>query len=195
MESENHKRNPLEKALDLFVYAPLGLLLNADEVVPQLIEKGKQQVATARVFGKVAVDKGQTRATKAIAKVQEQANEVVDQLSNNRRPDPDTPIPAPSTKAAPATPTPAPAVATTGPRAIGPTSLDPSTAGAKANGPKPTGPAAATLAIPDYDSLSASQVVPRLDGLSAQELDAVRRYELANRGRKTILNKIAQLPG
>jgi hypothetical protein len=38
-------------------------------------------------------------------------------------------------------------------------------------------------------------VVPRLDGLSAQELDAVRRYELANRGRKTILNKIAQLPG
>ena len=49
------------------------------------------------------------------------------------------------------------------------------------------------LAIPDYDSLSASQVVTRLDGLTADELEAVRAYESANRGRKTILNKVAQL--
>jgi hypothetical protein len=49
------------------------------------------------------------------------------------------------------------------------------------------------LAIPDYDSLSASQVVPRLESLSDSELDAVRAYESANRGRKTILNKIDQL--
>jgi hypothetical protein len=49
------------------------------------------------------------------------------------------------------------------------------------------------LAIPGYDSLSASQVVPRLSGLEAGELDAVRTYEAAGRGRKTILNKIAQL--
>ena len=40
---------------------------------------------------------------------------------------------------------------------------------------------AATLAIPDYDSLSASQVVPRLAGLTADELEAVR----ALRGRRT----------
>jgi hypothetical protein len=51
------------------------------------------------------------------------------------------------------------------------------------------------LAIPDYDALSASQVVPRLAGLAGDELDAVRRYEGANRGRKTILSKIAQLDG
>jgi hypothetical protein len=36
-------------------------------------------------------------------------------------------------------------------------------------------------------------VVNRLAGLSAGELEAVRAYEAANRGRKTILNKIAQL--
>ncbi|MDZ7732451.1 MAG: hypothetical protein U5R31_04460 [Acidimicrobiia bacterium] len=50
-----------------------------------------------------------------------------------------------------------------------------------------------TLAIPDYDSLSASQVVPRLAGLASEELEQVRRYEAGARGRKTILNKIAQL--
>ena len=33
----------------------------------------------------------------------------------------------------------------------------------------------------------------RLAGLSAGELEAVRLYELANRGRKTILSKVAQL--
>ena len=50
-----------------------------------------------------------------------------------------------------------------------------------------------SLPITGYDSLSASQVVPRLDSLSGDELELVRWYELGNRGRKTILNKIAQL--
>jgi hypothetical protein len=49
------------------------------------------------------------------------------------------------------------------------------------------------LAIPEYDQLSASQVVERLDGLTATELDEVRAYELAHRGRSTILGKIVQL--
>ena len=57
------------------------------------------------------------------------------------------------------------------------------------------GPGAAELAITDYDSLSASQVVPRLEGLSDAELAAVAEYEATHRGRKTILNKIAQLQG
>jgi hypothetical protein len=59
--------------------------------------------------------------------------------------------------------------------------------------PQHNGEVAATLAIPDYDSLSASQVVPRLESLSVGELDAVRAYESSHRGRKTILNKIDQL--
>jgi len=36
------------------------------------------------------------------------------------------------------------------------------------------------LAIPSYDSLAASQVVPRLDGLTTIELEAVRRYGRRN---------------
>ena len=54
-------------------------------------------------------------------------------------------------------------------------------------------PAAGDLPIPGYDSLSASQVVQRLPGLSPEELDAVRAYELAGRGRKTVLLRVAQL--
>lgn len=59
--------------------------------------------------------------------------------------------------------------------------------------PSAPAPEASTLAIPDYDSLSASQVVNRLPSLSPEELEAVRAYEAAHRGRKTILNKVAQL--
>ena len=60
--------------------------------------------------------------------------------------------------------------------------------------PRTTAPGA-DLAIPDFDSLAASQVIPRLEGLSPEELEAVRAYEAGRRGRKTILNKIAQLQG
>jgi hypothetical protein len=35
--------------------------------------------------------------------------------------------------------------------------------------------------------------VQRLTGLSGPELEAVRAYEVAGRGRKTVLTKVAQL--
>jgi hypothetical protein len=56
-------------------------------------------------------------------------------------------------------------------------------------------PAPADLAIPDYDTLSASQVVRRLDGLGPKELEAVYRHEAATRGRRTILHRAQQLLG
>ena len=49
------------------------------------------------------------------------------------------------------------------------------------------------LADHGYDTLSASQVVQRLGGLSGEELEAVRAYEEAGRRRKTILARVAQL--
>ena len=172
MASMTDRKSPIEQALDLFFYAPLGLLLNAQEVVPQLIEKGHQQVVAARMFGKFAVEQ---EAPKQIATLQKQVQKVAEQLSG-RTSRPNAAKPAtPSTNGAvdtPATQTSAPVVA-----------------------PPAHGPGAATLAIPDYDSLSASQVVPRLEGLSAEELASVESYESQHRGRKTILNKIAQLQG
>jgi hypothetical protein len=73
---------------------------------------------------------------------------------------------------------------------------------ATAPAPTPTPPAPApaadvpsvdALPIPDYDELSASQVVERLEGLDRESLDAIRAYETEHRGRNTILGKIAQL--
>ncbi|MCU1376611.1 MAG: hypothetical protein JWO68_3897 [Actinomycetia bacterium] len=66
---------------------------------------------------------------------------------------------------------------------------------AREEAPRPatSGPGGSDLAIPGYDSLSASQVLPRLEALSAEELGAVQAYEAAHRGRKTILGRIAQI--
>jgi hypothetical protein len=154
-------KSPLEQAIDLFFYAPLGLLMNAEEVVPELVERGKQQVTMARMFGQFAVKQGQAEAEKALNRLQD--------LAGTR--------PRPDGAEAPARDASVPAAQTSAPVAR----------------PQHNGEVAATLAIPDYDSLSASQVVPRLESLSASELDAVRDYESSNRGRKTILNKIDQL--
>ena len=90
-------------------------------------------------------------------------------------------MPAPESVPAPAPPEPTlPAASTTPPA--------PPDAAWKADVP-----AAEALPIPDYDELSASQVVERLDGLDRESLDAIRRYETDHRGRNTILSKIAQL--
>jgi hypothetical protein len=48
-------------------------------------------------------------------------------------------------------------------------------------------------ALADYDTLSASQVVRRLESLGPDELRAVQRYEAATRNRRTILNRAGQL--
>jgi hypothetical protein len=168
------RKSPIEQALDLFFYAPLGLLMNAQEVVPQLIEKGHQQVVVARMFGKFAIEQ---EAPKQIAGLQKQVQKVAEQLAARGRP----------------ASTPAPAKAPAAPSGNGSTSVPATQTSAPVVSTPAHGPAAATLAIPDYDSLSASQVVPRLEGLSADELASVADYEAQHRGRKTILNKIAQL--
>lgn len=49
------------------------------------------------------------------------------------------------------------------------------------------------LGVPDYDSLAASQVVPRLAMLSAVDLQAIVDYELGHRRRQTILNRALEL--
>ena len=54
---------------------------------------------------------------------------------------------------------------------------------------------AAALPINNYDTLSASQIVPRLAGLRPEELARVGSYENAHRRRRTILGRIAQLQG
>ena len=59
--------------------------------------------------------------------------------------------------------------------------------------PDPGAAAIVGRALADYDTLSASQVVRRLESLGPEELDAVRRYEASTRNRRTILNRAGQL--
>lgn len=162
MASVTEQKTPIDQAVDLLFFAPLGLLMNAEEIVPQLAERGRKQVVLARMMGQYTVRKGQARAERVLTQLQSLA---AHQVRSDGAP------------------------ATMGERESTPVAQAP----APAARPQHNGEVAATLAIPDYDSLSASQVVPRLESLSAGELDAVRAYESSNRGRKTILNKIDQL--
>jgi len=53
-----------EQLLNLFVYAPVGLALEAKELIPKLAERGKGQVALTRLAATVAAGKGQAEASK-----------------------------------------------------------------------------------------------------------------------------------
>jgi hypothetical protein len=54
-------------------------------------------------------------------------------------------------------------------------------------------PEAKDLALPDYDQLPAIDIVAKLGQLSASERGAIETYENANRQRRTVLGKLAQL--
>lgn len=194
-------KNPIEQALDVFVFAPLGLLLSARETIPQLAEKGRQYASAAKMMGEFAIGQGREQAEKAVKTASDQAGQtlsVVGGLSNRRpsaprRPPAQASAPeAPPTPAAPPAPTPPPAPEGLAARAEAEAEPAPAPdAGGNGSGaPRPT---ADNLAIPGYDTLSASQVVQRLGGLSADELEAVRAYEDSGRKRKTILARVEQL--
>lgn len=194
---------PLDTALDLLVYIPVGLALTAAEELPRLADKGRSRVQNqlmmARVVGQFAVNRGRQELERRF-----------------------TP--------GPAAPGPAPVDAPVAAEAEPPVDFDQMTANGSTNGhvavlpgadyadvtdevavsavgdlppagdlapapPAGPAPAAGELAIPGYDSLSASQVLQRLPGLSGAELAAVAAYEHAHRGRRTILNRIDQLQG
>jgi hypothetical protein len=53
--------------------------------------------------------------------------------------------------------------------------------------------AATNLAIAGYEDLPASHIVARLERLDDAELIEIRRFELAHRGRRTVVGKVDQL--
>jgi hypothetical protein len=158
------EKNPVDHLLDLFVFAPLGLLWESRSLYPKLVREGRDQlgprVQVARMVGQFAVKKGQQEAAKVVHRRRDQ-----------------------SAGEAPPSP-PAPVAVRDAHNVVIPLRDDPD---------EIDGIAESDLAIPSYGSLAASQVVSRLEGLSPVELESVRRYELSHRGRKTVLGKIAHL--
>jgi hypothetical protein len=201
----SQQQNPLERAVDLFVYAPIGVAMFARDTVPtflkMFVSRGQtelqhrrktlaDQANQYRAVGRFAVKYGgpevRRNASGRIDGARRLAEETFSGLVVPRLPGrPSEPVaPAPERAAAPA-----PRVKAT-PQAKVPAPV-PEPVAASMNGAGAiTEP---SLAIPEYDQLSASQVVERLDGLTPTELDEVRAYELSHRGRSTILGKIVQL--
>jgi hypothetical protein len=181
------EQSPLERVLDVAVYGPVGLALAAREHLPRWVEVGRRQVesrlAMARAVGRLAVDQGSRQTGEVLRRLAQQAEGALAAAGLVPRGDDDLDIDEPDEVRTPmADPSRSTAVALEEPEApvTGPgpvrTRLDP-----------------AELAIPGYDTLSASQIVQRLPGLSVDELEAVRTYELAGRARKTVLLRVAQL--
>ena len=180
--------NPLERAVELLVYAPIGLAMFAKDTVPTFMKMfvargqtevthrrktAEQQAGQYKTIGQMAVKYGgpevRRQAESAAGTVRKRAEETIAAVaavstpptaSNGTRP----------TVAKPAATKPRPA-----PEAAAPT------------------PTAGDLAIPEYDLLSAPQVIDRLVGLARPDLLAVQLYETAHRARTTILGKITQL--
>jgi hypothetical protein len=173
-------RKPVDAALDLFVYLPVGLAVTAAEELPKLAAKGRAQVGTrlavARLVGQFALARGRQELDKRLAASRTPSTVHPNGAGGGPRAGA-TPSPSPHPPAGEAVPAPPPPP------------------GPVRSGWRPGSKAVAAgeLGIPGYDSLSASQVVQRLDGLTDGELAAVARYEEAHRGRRTILNRVAQL--
>jgi hypothetical protein len=157
-----------ERLLDLFVFVPAGIVATAIDELPKLAARGREQlgvhVSSARAVGQYALRSGHRRLRQGPAGMF-----FTREVSR---------------------PGPGPVV-----RSVGRERTSSERPGAGSARPWSNGhvPSASTLSIPGFDSLSASQVVQRLDGLTREELVSVRAYESATRGRRTILNRVDQL--
>jgi hypothetical protein len=194
---ESH--SPLDVAMDLLVYVPVGLALSAVAEVPKLAAKGRAQlggqIAMARVVGQFALAQGRKElarrfspahssgAGRPVSPGSATGAEVDGAAGDGAAVDGVGPDPTFEDLLARSEPALiADAAAGSGGGPAGPSSP------ASEPRPDPSG-----LAIPGYDSLAASQVVQRLAGLADEELAAVGAYESAHRARRTILTRVRQL--
>lgn len=154
------------------LYAPIGLVFGPSRSWDELVSQGRVQVGNARFLGEMAARAGSAKLSAGLADAGGQVREM---LVRAGLIPPDAPDDA--------------APAMEGDLVETPSATDTDLRDV------PGSPAAEDLPLVDYDSLAASQVVPRLAALKPDELEGVRRYELAHRGRKTILGRVAQLQG
>jgi hypothetical protein len=193
-----------ERLLNLFVYVPAGIAVSVVEEFPRLAERGRERlevrVSSARAVGQFAMQAGQKEFLR-------RSGALLHRSSSGDAGAPSRPQSAPrgpSSARASAGPSGDPAGGGFGSRPARPVTpvrpVPPTSAGQPAT-PDGSGtpganghvPPVSTLSIPDFDTLSASQVVQRLDGLNRSELVSVRAYEASTRGRRTILSRVDQL--
>jgi hypothetical protein len=183
-----------DKAMELLVYGPLGFALYLRDTAPSFLKlfvsRGRAvldeqrksvegQLGQARSVGEFATNYGGPQIRRLVndglARARERAEEAIEALSTLTA----NPGASPASDAAP----------TASPAEHATVRYEPAVSSPPRS---PTG-SGGHLAIPDYDELSASQVIEHLDGLSRPELHAIREYEAAHRARNTVIGKIEQL--
>ena len=158
--------DPLTRLVELTVYAPIGAAAIVRERMPEVIATGREQVHQRVTLARFI---GQMVVTQGRRELERRlAAAGGDQGDQGDQGDHAAPVAAPA----------------------GPGPVRSAPLGRPRSEPAPT---AASLPIDDYESLAASQVVARLGGLAAAELDSVEAFERANRNRRTVLNRIVQL--
>ncbi|MDH3681038.1 MAG: hypothetical protein OEV40_13955 [Acidimicrobiia bacterium] len=174
---EQDEVNPLDVLVDLFVYAPVGLLYEYEDVLPKLIKRGKSQVQLARVLGQLAVrgrrsdvDVGDvaTAASTLVARAITDIGTLVGLAPEQPPAEP----PPPATRPTPDRQTSDEVI-----------EVD-STEGV-----------AGQLPIANYDDLKAREIISLLDSLSPAQRASIRAHEEAGRSRKTVLAKLDRLDG
>ena len=179
-ESPRDRHTSLNERLwDLLVFVPVGIAASVADELPELAARGRErigvQVSSARAVGQFAVKAGQDQVKRRTGAFRRGSGAEDADSPPRRR------APAGDVERAPGG---------------GSSSSNTEPIGSdQAPSGSPNGhvPAVTSLSIPGFDTLSASQVVQRLDGLSRSELVAVRAYEASNRNRRTILNRVDQL--
>jgi hypothetical protein len=157
--------NPVRRTLDLLVFAPVGVALTVVEDLPGLVSKGRRSVEDHVRNARVV---GQF----VVGHGQRDVMRRVGRFLDGEPPEVAGSSPSPAEPAE------------TRPTASAPKPL-----------PDPADEAVVQRALAGYDTLSASQVVRRLESLGPEELHAVHQHEASHRNRRTILNRTNQLLG
>jgi hypothetical protein len=190
---------PLDRLVDLALYAPVGLALELRKQLPGWAKTGRAEVDNRvnlyRMIGKFAVHQGRAELVKRLEKLAEERAAaqagVIDAASERVATEPPaTTLSSDDAQTRRSKPATKQQQQPSTPRKSAPSNkVDASDAALSAPAPGNQ----IVLPIADYDSLAASQVVTRLAALSPAELTAVYDYETAHRGRRTVLGKVAQL--
>ena len=174
------QKGPLRRTLDMCCIAPIGRAVSVVEEIPELIAEGRRrlelQLGNALFVGRFVVNQKQRELSARLDDFfgngnsnSNDSSKTAATAANGNGSTPGPPAPDAGTEPSPASPA------------------------TERTAPDPAAAAIVGGALADYDTLSASQVVRRLESLGPEELDAVRRYEGSTRNRRTILNRAGQL--
>lgn len=156
--------DPVEHLLDLFLYAPIGLVSKGADALPELAKRGRTQATNARVVGQFALGATNAKARSSLADAEQHFHAFLKIVADAASPA------RPNTSATTTDASDHEHVSSESAAAV---SID--------------------SVISEYDSLTAAQVLPLLADLTPEQSELLDTYERSHRARKTILNRLRQL--